>query len=292
MDRSRMAEDRRKWIPRLLLSAAFWLALVAPNDGSETKVSRAQRDQNGVLVHQVTSDFQTKTTTIRVLLPEDLQPGERCRVVYLLPVEAAAQSRYGDGLREAAKLGLHNKHNVICVAPSFSQLPWYADHPTNAGIRQETYFLKVVVPFIERTYPAIDKRSGRLLAGFSKSGWGAYSLLLRHPDTFERAAAWDAPLMMQRPGKYGNGPIFGTPKNFEAYRVTSLLRKNADRLQGKPRLVLTGYGNFRDEHVQAHTLMQELAIPHVYRDGPRKKHHWNSGWLAEAVELLVHGSDP
>ena len=39
------------------------------------------------------------------------------------------------------------KHKAIFVAPTFSHLPWYADHPSDASIRQETYFLKVVVPF-------------------------------------------------------------------------------------------------------------------------------------------------
>ena len=44
-------------------------------------------------------------------------------------------------------------------------LPWYADHPTDVGIRQESYFLKVVLPFVERTYPARTERDGRLLLG-------------------------------------------------------------------------------------------------------------------------------
>ena len=34
-------------------------------------------------------------------------------------------------------------------------------------------------------------------------------------------------------------------------------------------------------------LMTELAIPHVWRDGPRRKHDWHSGWVPEAVELLT-----
>jgi hypothetical protein len=59
---------------------------------------------------------------------------------------------------------------------------------------------------------------GLLLLGFSKSGWGAlFSLLLRHPDVFGKAAAWDAPLVMDSPGRHGNGDIFGTPENFEKY---------------------------------------------------------------------------
>ena len=91
------------------------------------------------------------------------------------------------------------------MAPTFSHLPWYADHPTDPDIRQESYLLEVVIPFIEANYPARADRRGRLLLGFSKSGWGAYSLLLRHPDVFGKAAAWDAPLMMSEPGKYGSG---------------------------------------------------------------------------------------
>jgi hypothetical protein len=49
---------------------------------------------------------------------------------------------------------------------------------------------------------------------------------------------------------------------------------------------LTGYGNFRQHHQQAHVLMTRLGIPHEYRDGPARTHDWHSGWLEEAVELL------
>jgi enterochelin esterase-like enzyme len=173
------------------------------------------------------------------------------------------------------------------VAPSFAELPWYADHPTRKDLRQEAYLLEVVIPFVEQKYPAQAKRSGRLLLGFSKSGWGAWSLLLRHPDEFERAAAWDAPLTMQQVGMYGNRPIFGTQENFEQYRLTDLLRERAEQLGTRPRLIHSGYGNFREPHRQAEALLKELSIPHKYIDGPQRKHTWHSGWVAPAVELLL-----
>src|SRR5207249_4274506 len=108
-------------------------------------------------------------------------------------------------------------------------------------VRQETYFLKVVVPFVEKTYPAKADASGRLLLGFSKSGWGAFSLLLRHPEQFGKAAAWDAPLMMDAPGKYGSGDVFATADNFVGYRVSKLLELNAEKFQKESRLILLGY---------------------------------------------------
>jgi enterochelin esterase-like enzyme len=176
------------------------------------------------------------------------------------------------------------------VQPTFAQTPWYADHPTNPRIRQESYFLKVVVPFIDQTYPTLSRREGRLLLGFSKSGCGAFSLLLRHPELFGKAVAWDAPLMMERPDKYGMAGIFGTQENFKQYRIASLLRKQAAKLDGPVRLMQFGYGNFQEHHQSAHRLMDELGIAHEYRDGPKREHSWHSGWLSEAVQMLVEAS--
>ena len=111
-------------------------------------------------------------------------------------------------------------------------------------------------------------------------------MLLRNPDVFGRAVAWDAPLMMDRPGKYGSGDIFGTASNFDGYRVSKLLEANVDKLHKEKRLLLLGYGTFRAEHEAAHVLMDELKIAHEYRDGPERKHDWHSGWVRDAAELL------
>jgi enterochelin esterase-like enzyme len=144
----------------------------------------------------------------------------------------------------------------------------------------------VVIPYVEARYPAIKERSGRLLIGFSKSGWGAFSLLLRHPDTFAGAAAWDAPLMKASPDQFGMGPVFETQENFERYQLTRLLRQQAPRLRKEARLIHIGHGNFREHHEQFETLLTELRIPHQYQDGPKRKHDWHSGWLPKAADML------
>lgn len=271
---------------RIGLTVAL-LAVQSVRADEAVTISGAKKDDNGFLVHEVRSPYQAKATQIRVLLPDKVEKGKKCPVVYVLPVEAGTESRYGDGLKEIKKLDLHNKMNALFVAPTFSHLPWYADHPTKPEVRQETYFLKVVVPFIEKTYPVRAEAEGRLLLGFSKSGWGAWSLLLRRPDLFGKAAAWDAPLMLDKPGKYGSGDIFGTEANFEGYQVSKLLEDKADKFQKDKRLILLGYGNFRAEHEQAHALMDKLKVAHEYRDGPARKHDWHSGWVKEAADLLL-----
>jgi S-formylglutathione hydrolase FrmB len=263
------------------------LSFVSAARAGEAGVSPAVMDDSGVLVHAVRSEYQSAKTKIRVLLPSPLEKGKRYPVLYVLPVEPTDGTYWGDGLREVETSGLHNKYGMICVQPTFSQTPWYADHPTDIKIRQETYFVKVVVPFIDRTYPVLPGPEGRLLLGFSKSGWGAFSLALRHPELFGRAAAWDAPLMMERPDKYGMADIFGSQENFEKYRISTLLKQRAARPPEPLRLIHFGYGSFREQHQSAHRLMDELKIAHQYQDGPQRAHSWHSGWLPEAVRMLL-----
>jgi hypothetical protein len=76
--------------------------------------------------------------------------------------------------------------------------------------------------------------------------------------------------MMDAPGRYGSGDVFGTADNFERYRVTRLLRDRAEQFREGKRLVLLGHGNFRDQHDKAHALMAELKVDHEYRDGPAR----------------------
>src|SRR5579872_4090190 len=148
---------------RISLATLTWLALVMSTPGG--------KDGNTILVHRVESPYQDRPTKIRVLLPSKLEKGRRFRVLYVLPVEAGDGKHYGDGLLEVKKLGLHDRYGLICVQPTFARLPWYADHPTDKAIRQETYLLEVVVPLVEQKYPTLAKPEGRLLLGFSKSGW-------------------------------------------------------------------------------------------------------------------------
>jgi hypothetical protein len=270
-----------------VLPLALLLAMTARADDPAVSIGEARTDADGIRVHSVRSPYQAGSTSIRVLLPGRLDPTAAYAVVYVLPVEKRDEARYGDGLLEAKRAGLHDRHRSVFVAPTFSHLPWYADHPADPLVRQEGYLLRVVVPFVERAYPVRSDPGGRLLLGFSKSGWGAFALLLRHPGVFGRAAAWDAPLMMDAPGKYGSGDIFATRENFEHYRVDKLLERRAADLKTGKRIVLAGHANFAEHHRQAAALMERLGIGHAaVADEPGRKHEWGSGWLPGAVVAL------
>ena len=86
---------------RLHLAGLLLAVLVAPSVRADEPItiSEAKKDESGVLVHEVRSPYQAKTTQIRVLLPSKVEKGKTYPVVYVLPVEAGTESRYGDGLK-------------------------------------------------------------------------------------------------------------------------------------------------------------------------------------------------
>lgn len=253
--------------------------------------SEPTRDSSGFEVSTVTSQYQRTANKVRVLLPDRLTPGKAYRVIYVLPVEAGDGRQFGDGLTTVKQLNSQNTQDVIFVAPNFSDIPWYEDHISNQQLWQETYFRTVVVPFIEHRYPVLAQPEGRLLLGYSKSGYGAFSMFLRHPDEFGRALAWDQGMVtMDLNNPYGPLPIAGSAQNFENYRVTTLLRQQASLLQGQPpRLFLMGVtaDSTRLEQQALDQLMTDLGIRHVYTSRQYSAHLWNAGWMPQAIDLLL-----
>ena len=244
----------------------------------------------GVTRYLFRSRYQPGDNFLRVLTPDKKpDPTQKLRILLVLPVEAGLGDQFGDGLATVKRLDLHNKYNLIVVEPTFSALPWYCNHPNDADLQQESYIAKAVVPAVDELFPGAKHR---LLLGFSKSGFGAVSLAVRYMEIFDAAAAWDAPLLKDKPDNYGMGPIFGSQQNFDLYNLARQFREKSRYLRKDKRLVLTGYDHFREHMQRAHNLLDQLEIPHIYADGPQRRHHWDSGWVPEAVEQLVKLIEP
>ncbi len=234
------------------------------------------------VTHKIDSPHQAHSTIVRMLLPEEPVPVKN--TLFVLPVEPDLQHEYGDGLHEVQQLDLHNTHGLLVVAPTFSHAPWYVDHPTDPTIRQETYFLQAVVPLVDRLVPDSGKR---LLVGFSKSGFGALAMILRHPDLFHAASVWDAATLLTCGIPHYMRDIIGDEANYERYRLDKLFIKAGDDFRAQMRIALHGYGEWREDMVAAHELLADFGIAHEYLDGPERPHRWDSGWVAGAVASLV-----
>lgn len=263
---------------------ALLLTLLAAPQEIEFQAGEPTKDAAGVLHFPIESSAQAGPVKVRIVAPAKLSAGEERRFLLILPVEKEGDARFGDGLAEARALGLHEKLGAVMVAPGFAALPWYTDHPTDPKRRDETHLIRGIIPWLDRLYPS--KKPCRLLLGFSKSGWGAFSLILRHPDLFRTAAAWDAPLMKEKPDQFEMGSAFATQANFERYEISRLLGKGAEVFRADKRLAHFGFGNFRDHHVRLEALLERLGIRREYKDGPSRKHDWGSGWLGDAAAAL------
>lgn len=243
--------------------------------------------------HSIESPYQSHETSLRVLLPNGLDLSKRYPVLYVLPVHEDGSQKHGDGLMEIAKLNVADRYQVICVAPSFSSEPWYADHDQNPNKRDESHLMKTVMPFIESHYPTERDRGARYLIGFSKSGWGAISLLLRHPETFHKIAAWDPGIRIDM------GPMdedtddqiqtgFGSRENFENYRLSNLFEESGSRLGPEVRLFYFNCDGVKRTAggARLHSLMIRENIPHRYVMESNRDHRWDSGWVTEAIAFL------
>lgn len=124
-----------------------------------------------------------------VYLPPGFSTDRRYPVVYLLHGLPGSPLEYAHGLGlldwadaqiEAGKL-----QPFIAVAPSAAQRlagEW-------AGV-WEQYLVHGVLPWVDANLPTIASADGRVLAGLSAGGFGAYDIGLRHPDLFGRIASW------------------------------------------------------------------------------------------------------
>jgi len=246
---------------------------------------------------ELSSEYLRASVRVEVVLPASYDPSVRHAVVYVLAAEAGASGNRG--LAEIQRLGLATRHDVICVGVNFDSMPWYGDHTSDPGIRHESHLLRRVIPEVDRRYATRADRGGRWLLGFSKSGWGAFSLLLRHSETFGFAASWDAPLLFAARdfGVYQTAPHFGTAENFLRYIPSELARCPAAALLDRPRFVLAGGDLFGAEpdgrfaatpHLETmHQIFEEAAVPHRYVPGLNFPHRWNSGWLEPTFRHLV-----
>jgi hypothetical protein len=251
--------------------------------------------KNGVRIHTVETQYQNGKQEIRVLLPDDYRSDKNYRVLYVLPVEKGFDQRYGYGLGVLKEMNAHNEYDMIIVQMGFEKEPWYGDHATDPKTRQSGYLKEFVVPFIEKQYSTIGTPEGRLLFGFSKSGWGAFSLILAYPECFGYAASWDAPMFLDK-FHYRMEQVYGTVDQLQAFRPDLLVSKQKKYFQGRPRLVLAGHKGWGrsiptpaggDHTVQMHRLLEKEGIRHIYDNSLEVPHRWNRQWMGPTLAALM-----
>ena len=242
------------------------------------------------------SEYQNGEQEIRVLLPDNYNGAKQYPVVYVLPPQGGLKG-YAKGFEVLKKMDAHNKYEFIVVTMSFEKEPWYGDHFENEKLRQASYVKEFLIPYIENKYSTFGTLEGRLLLGFSKSGWGSFSLILKYPDFFGYAASWDAPISFKtwtqpstsRAGTYtyrGMRDNYGSAEQLSLFRPDLNITKNGKYFREKTRLVLFGHAKFRIHNDKTHYWLNNAGIKHLYNNKIKCGHKWAPIWIEPALEFM------
>ncbi len=211
----------------------------------------------------------------------------------MLPVEAGLPRIYGDGLETLRGLDAHNAYNLTLLEPSFGIEPWYADNPDDEGASHETFLTTELLPWVTENLARTGDEQSWLI-GFSKSGMGATTLILRNPDRFTLAAAWDFPANLSSYDGFGasSARSYGTNDNFLAsYRLTpAFLAAHRAPFLLENRLWIGSYDVFEPDMIDFGALLTATGIRHMTGTPRQMPHRWDGGWIPEALAALREAS--
>jgi hypothetical protein len=258
------------------------------------QVSYQSTDANGINYYNVISaNNGYGPQTLRVLFPTDPAPGVAHNFLIVLPVEAGLGDSFGDGLATLESMNAQNTYNLTIIEPTFAIDPWYANNPNDPQLQYETFMTQELVPWIKQNLATTGHEQVWLI-GFSKSGLGAEDLILKHPDLFTLAAAWDFPADMSTYDGLGSDPAanYGTDANYQAnYRLTSSF---VDALSGpfltSNRLWIGGYSYYQTDVSDYDSILTSAGIVHSTETPQYMAHTWDSGWMPMALAALYQDS--
>jgi len=287
--------------PRFTRTALFLFVLlcaVAPGQSIYPLAAPARpRSAAAIETVQFRSTLVGKTLPYNVILPRDYRTSRTSRypVLYLLH---GLGGHYSDWTARTNVADYASRYRMIVVTPEGND-GWYTDSATVPTDRYESYFLRELVPDVQKRYRTIESRYGRGVAGLSMGGYGALKFGLKSPAAFVFAAsmsggvdvaAWTENDLKELGWiRESVMAVFG-PAGSETRKVNDIFemaqRTPATRITGLPYLYLdcgnedvlcAGTGKFA-------ALLREKRIRHEYRQLPGD-HSW-AYWNQQVQEVV------
>ena len=218
---------------------------------------------------QFHSTLVGKTLPYNVVLPGDYRASRVTRypVLYLLH---GLTGHYSDWLTRSNVADYASKYRIIIVMPEGND-GWYTDSASVASDKYESYFIRELLPDVQKRYRTIDSRYGRGVAGLSMGGYGALKFGLKYPATFAfagsmsgalGAASWSEKEMAAFPSLRDSFMgVFG-PLGSETRKtndVFELVRDDDDRACGLASLFLSRLRNRRRAGQRQRTIRGAFA---------------------------------
>jgi len=266
----------------------------SPAAGELELVSEAAR---GARLHELTlrSPALAAKTRVSLLLPSGYDPSaaEPYPVLYLLP---GCCDDHRSWLANTDLERFTAAMPIVIVMPEAGLFAFFSDW-FNGGAggapRWETYHVRELLPWIEQHYHVRHDRGGRMLAGLSMGGHGAFAYAARYPHLFASATALSPMVDTNSPPMYTpdspiSNDVWGTRLEEEVRWRGHNPWDLAENLSTVALFMRTGDGTNelgvpQDQieiyaHMQAESLHQELVrlgIEHEYDDYGAGMHTWN-----------------
>ncbi len=161
--------------------------------------------------------------------------------------------------------------NVTLYPLRFPHMVWYNQAVRDQAIRQ------------------IDalQLDSFILVGFSKSGLGAWNIARSIPDRVDATILFDAPVTRTEVPPWGADPFYPTQESWLADLPIRGVSDFKAALPPRHRLILISGANFPDEMAALSHALIAAHVEQTFLPRPHLSHHWNSGWIEEALEVLT-----
>ncbi len=247
-------------------------------------------DATGAQVYDITNASGLEPFAVRVLTPQHPSTDYPHSFLYDLQVEPGlAQSTWGSGLNELQNLDVEDQYNATIIEPIFPMDSWYADNPNDPTVNYETFVADILPQWVDSNFSTTGTEQN-LLVGFSKSGYGALDLELKHPSVFSAVAAFDFPGDMTSYDDYGSSSAndYGTQANFQNnYEMNvSFVGAHAAPFTTSDRILISEGPVFQSQVADFDTLLTSQGVAHTLLDQTNDTHSWPGGWLSGAVAGL------
>jgi S-formylglutathione hydrolase FrmB len=172
---------------------------------------------------------------------------------------------------------------LIVVMPETGR-GWYTNAQSPAGRAYEDHLLKDVVPTVDRLFPTVARREGRVIGGLSMGGYGAVKCALKFPEMFCSATSHSGAVLTplhkpeERPKELQPlvpefEAVFGADWAGGPNDPRALAKKCPPHLRPALRIDC-GAGDFLlPQNREFHSHLQSIPFPHEYEEFPGE-HNW------------------
>jgi S-formylglutathione hydrolase FrmB len=260
-------------------------------------IATASGSVSSIETIQFRSTLVGKTLPYNVILPRDYRTSRTTRypVLYLLHGLAG---HYSDWITRTNVADYASRYRMIVVTPEGND-GWYTDSATIPGDKYESYFLKELIPDVQKRYRTIESRYGRGVAGLSMGGYGSLKFGLKSPAMFVFAgsvsgvldvASWTEDELKNLGWmRESVVSVFG-PEGSETRKANDIVAitrgMTSARIAALPYFYLDcgTEDPFANSNAQFAALLREKKIRHEYRELPGD-HNW-AYWDQQVREVV------